>query len=138
MQILTNAHWSGILLLVNWLEKLKNPKPLPENSPWYNHHSDVSDYDALLRKSGKVIMEIKRLRLNTIIPLHRQQKPKSFRSRSGTNSQKTLNQIDLIPNLKNILTLGSDLNVDVMCAWIFETLSVKMCANHLLEGYHVF
>ena len=98
MQILTNAHWSGILLLVNWLEKLKNPKPLPENSPWYNHHSDVSDYDVLLRKSGKVIME----------------------------------------NLKNILTLGSDLNVDVMCAWIFETLSVKMCANHLLEGYHVF
>ena len=31
-------------------------------------------------------------------------------------SQKTLKQRHLIPNLRNILTLGSDLNVDVMCA----------------------
>ena len=36
--------------------------------------------------------------------------------RYGNNYQKTLNQRHLIPNLRNILTLGSDLNVDVICA----------------------
>ena len=30
------------------------------------------------------------------------------------------------------------MKIDVMYAWIFETLSVKMCANHLPEGFHVF
>ena len=29
-----------------------------------------------------------------------------------------------MPKLINILPLGSDLNVDVMCAWIFENPSV--------------
>ena len=112
-----------------------------------------SDYDVLLRKSGKVTMEIKRLRVLVIeifktvndlnpnymkdifIPkLHPKVRPKdilvkhhntitygtkslkALGLRYGTNYQKTLNQRHLIPNLRNILTLGSDLNVDVTCA----------------------
>ena len=58
--------------------------------------------------------------------------------RYGNNYQKTLNQRHLIPNLRNILTLGSDLRVDVTYALIFETLAVKMSANHLLQGCRVF
>ena len=64
----------------------------------------------------------------------------------GTKSLKTLgrkmwNQLPkdiksrhLMPILRNILTLGFDQNVVVMCALIFETLSLNMCANHLPEG----
>ena len=49
-----------------------------------------------------------------------------------------LNQRHLIPNLRNILTLGPDLNVDVMGASIFQTLSIKICTSHLPEGCHLF
>ena len=35
------------------------------------------------------------------------------------------NQRHSLPNLKNVLALGSDLNVDVLCAWILETPSVQ-------------
>ena len=58
--------------------------------------------------------------------------------RYGNNYQKTLNQRHLIPNLRNILTLGPDLNVDVMGASIFQTLSIKICTSHLPEGCHLF
>ena len=36
--------------------------------------------------------------------------------RYGTNYQRTLNHRHFIPNLRNILTFSSDLNVHVMCA----------------------
>ena len=118
-----------------------------------------SDYNVLLRKSGKVTMEIKRLRVlaieifktvNNLNPnymkdiftpkLHPKVRPNDILVKYhntityGTKSLKTLgpkiwNQLPedikseiLIPNLSNILTLGSDLNVNVMCAYL-NTLS---------------
>ena len=63
MQILTIAHWSGILVLVNRSEKLtKTQKRCLRIVP----DDYDSDYDVLLRKSGKVTMEIKRLRVLVI------------------------------------------------------------------------
>ena len=51
MQTLTIPHWSGTLVFVNQLEKLRKSK---------KHYLRIalddydSDYDVLLRKSGKV------------------------------------------------------------------------------------
>ena len=43
-------------------------------------------------------------------------KPKNIKIlRFGPNYQVTLNMRHFIPNLRNILTVGSDLNVDAMC-----------------------
>ena len=54
MQILTIVHWPGILVLVNRLEKLRKSNDYD------------SDYDVLLRKSGKATIEIKLLRVLAI------------------------------------------------------------------------
>ena len=60
MQILTIAYWSGILVLVSPLEKLKKIQKHYLRIVLDDHDSD---YDVLLRKSGKVTMGMKRLRV---------------------------------------------------------------------------
>ena len=60
MQILTIAYWSGILVLVSRLEKLKKIQKHYLRIVLDDHDSD---YDVLLRKSGKVTMGMKRLRV---------------------------------------------------------------------------
>ena len=60
MQILTIAYWSGILVLVSRLEKLKKIQKHYLRIVLDDHESD---YDVLLRKSGKVTMGMKRLRV---------------------------------------------------------------------------
>ena len=51
------------------------------------------------------------------VTCHGAQKPKNIKIlRFGPNYQVTLNMRHFIPNLRNILTVGSDLNVDAMCA----------------------
>ena len=60
MQILTIAYWSGILVLVSRLEKLKK---IQKNYLRIVLDDHDSDYDVLLRKSGKVTMGMKRLRV---------------------------------------------------------------------------
>ena len=103
-----------------------------------------SDYDVLLRKSGKVTMEIKPLKVLAIEIF------KTVNNLNPNYTEDTLtpklhpkvrpNDIPIKHNYirhqkpKNVRSL----NVDVMCVWIFETLSVKMYANHLPEGSHVF
>ena len=60
MQILTIAYWSGILVLVSRLEKLKKIQKHYLRIVLDDHDSD---YDVLLRNSGKVTMGMKRLRV---------------------------------------------------------------------------
>ena len=60
MQILTIAYWPGILVLVSRLEKLKKIQKHYLRIVLDDHDSD---YDVLLRKSGKVTMGMKRLRV---------------------------------------------------------------------------
>ena len=60
MQFLTIAYWSGILVLVSRLEKLKKIQKHYLRIVLDDHDSD---YDVLLRKSGKVTMGMKRLRV---------------------------------------------------------------------------
>ena len=60
MQFLTIAYWSGILVLVSRLEKLKKIQKHYLRIVLDDHESD---YDVLLRKSGKVTMGMKRLRV---------------------------------------------------------------------------
>ena len=60
MQILTIAYWSGILVLVSRLEKLKKIQKHYLRIVLDDHESD---YDVLLRKSGKVTMGMKRFRV---------------------------------------------------------------------------
>ena len=113
-----------------------------------------SDYDVLLRKSGKVLAveifkTVKNLNPNYMKDiftpkLHPKARPNDILVKHhntityGTKNLKTLgpkiwnqlpetlNQRHLIPNLRNIL--GSNLNVDVMCARIFEnSISLNVC-----------
>ena len=69
--------------------------------------------------------------LKTLGPKTWNQLPEDIKSETSSAKFKE-------PNLRNKLTLGLDVNVDVMCAWIFEPLSVKMCDNHWQEDCHVF
>ena len=60
MQILTIAYSSGILVLVNRSEKNNKIRKRFLKTVLDNYENN---YDILLRKSGKVTMEMKRLRV---------------------------------------------------------------------------
>ena len=60
MQILTIAYSSGILVLLNRSEKIDKIRKRCLRTVLNNYENN---YDILLRKSGKVTMEMKRLRV---------------------------------------------------------------------------
>ena len=60
MQILTIAYWSGILVIANQYRKIGKIQKRCLRIVLDDYDGD---YDVLVRKSGKVTMEIKRLRV---------------------------------------------------------------------------